>query len=375
MQFHSKIDTIKKIILLTHLGFIVFLPISGLLIEHSPTVIDHILFGMLLLLTLYIYYGIKGNKALDIYRWWLVFIFEIIIVAVAIYIHGGIDSNIYKLYFIIIAQITIVLSTNSAIFSCVLISILYGFASYFNSHETFYIDHWFVNILFLFGVSIPIIYFVKSAREFRMQNEHKETLIKEINEANKQLTEYAFQIQELVVTDSLTKLYNQTHAHERFMIEVEIAKKNNTQLSIAFIDVDNFKNINDTLGHQFGDDVLRAIGETVLKNVRGTNYVAARYGGEEMIIILPSVDAMRAIDLSEKIRKDVSELSFHTHQGHTVSVTVSIGIANFPNDANDKESLTKLADMAMYHAKRTGKNKVVSSQDINNGIINDNTTM
>ncbi|OEH84830.1 hypothetical protein BHU72_08360 [Desulfuribacillus stibiiarsenatis] len=364
MHFDKKINSIKNIILLTQLGFIMILPIAGMLSTHKPSLTDHLSLFLLILLSLYIFLGVKENRKSDMVRWWTIFIIEIVLVSIAIIHYGTLETNLFSIFFIIIAQMAFVLSSVAAILGGVLISISYAISSYLHDPHIFTFNHWIINVFYLIGISAPIIFFVKLEREYRDQSEQKEQLIREVNEANRQLTEYAFHIQELVVTDSLTRLYNQTHAHERFMIEVEIARKNNTELCIAFIDVDNFKQINDTYGHQFGDDVLRSIGSTIVNSVMGTNYVAARYGGEEMIIIMPNTSLQKAHNFSKFIREEISNVRFKSLSD--LSVTVSIGIAAFPEDAGNKETLTKIADMYMYEAKKTGKNKVVSSINANN---------
>ena len=360
MQLQPKINSIKNVIVCAQIGFIIVLPISGFLANYRPGFVDHGSLFIFILLTLYTGLKMSDNITKEYGRWWLIFLVETLLVTAAVYTHGG-SSSIYVMYFSIIVQMAVVLHTNSAISGGLMIAAIYGIAAYFSPSTHIQWNEWLIHVFYILGGALPIILFVKLEREMRAQNEK---LIGEINEANKQLTEYAFQIQELAVTDSLTKLYNQTHAHERFMIEIEIARNNHSIVSIAFFDVDNFKLVNDTYGHQSGDDVLRSIGNVILQNVKGTNYVAARYGGEELIIIMPNTDTEVARVLTEKIRRDIADIELFTSNNEKIAVTVSVGIATFPYDAKDKELLTKLADMAMYQAKKTGKNKIICAKDL-----------
>jgi diguanylate cyclase (GGDEF)-like protein len=136
--------------------------------------------------------------------------------------------------------------------------------------------------------------------------------------------------------------------------ELHRAQRYNNILSIVMADLDQFKNINDTYGHDAGDRVLKAIGKFLQKNVRDVD-VVARYGGEEFVIMIPEAANDAAYILSERLRKNLSELKFE----NLPSVTVSLGIASFPHDGTDPEDLIKKADAAMYAAKRAGRDKVV----------------
>ncbi len=360
MQIATELSSTKNIILLSLVGILIVIPVYWLLYGHNLTTVDGISLLILGLLTYYIHQRMGHDVQKDHMRWKLIFMTEILLVSLAVYFYGGVSASIYKMYFIIIVQMAITSSTKFTLGGITLIILLYGLAGYFSPHTAFQFNTWIVNSLYLMGSIIPLILFVRREYQIRMQNEE---LFKNVSEANKQLTEYALQIQELAVTDSLTKLYNQIYIHERLMIEVEIARKNNAMLSIAFFDIDDFKKVNDTYGHQYGDQILRAIGAIVLKNAGGCRYIAGRYGGEELIVIMPQADKAQASYVADQIRQQVSQLNVCTESGECVSVTVSVGIATFPFDANDKESLTKLADLAMYKAKRLGKNRIVSSVD------------
>jgi diguanylate cyclase (GGDEF)-like protein len=136
------------------------------------------------------------------------------------------------------------------------------------------------------------------------------------------------------------------------------AKRNDTHLAVIMIDIDHFKQFNDTFGHDGGDAVLRALGTFFKQHVRGSD-VACRYGGEEFILVLSPSTAEGAWQRAEKIREDVRLLSV-THASPGVSlITLSLGVAIFPDHAADTAAIIKAADVALYQAKCGGRNRVV----------------
>ncbi|MBI4690082.1 MAG: diguanylate cyclase [Nitrospirae bacterium] len=162
--------------------------------------------------------------------------------------------------------------------------------------------------------------------------------------------------QRLAITDDLTGLYNVRYFYDILNKEIARAKRYNTPFSLMLFDIDDFKVVNDTYGHQAGDDILRTLA-SILKGISRQTDVAARYGGEEFIVILPSTTKQEALNLSERIREKV-ERHNHYIEGETVRISVSGGIATFPEDAGDSKSLLYAADMAMYEAKAMGKKQI-----------------
>ncbi len=156
--------------------------------------------------------------------------------------------------------------------------------------------------------------------------------------------------------DSLTGLFNRQAFDETLEREINRARRHKLNLSILFFDLDDFKMINDTYGHQAGDEVLREVSEIMLSEKRSED-VVARYGGEEMVVILPETDRLNAQVLGERIRKRVEKTRFR-FQGKKVGLTVSAGLASFPHDASTVEELVRCADKAVYRAKALGKNNI-----------------
>ncbi|HMK93122.1 MAG TPA: HD domain-containing phosphohydrolase, partial [Thermoleophilia bacterium] len=158
------------------------------------------------------------------------------------------------------------------------------------------------------------------------------------------------------ITDGLTGLYNHRYLHERLSEEIERAREQNKPLSLLFCDVDEFKAFNDLHGHSAGDSALRGVARAIDNGIRRVD-LAARYGGEEFAVILLETDADGALEVAERIRKDVAAGRFVI--GKEATLTVSIGVASFPDDAGMKEELLDKADWAMYVAKRRGRDQVV----------------
>lgn len=165
----------------------------------------------------------------------------------------------------------------------------------------------------------------------------------------------------LAITDELTGIANYRHLQNRLDEELLRAKRYDKHVSLVMIDVDDFKSVNDTQGHITGDSVLRELAEVLSRHVREVDLVA-RYGGEEFSVVLPETDAPGAFIAAEKLREAVSEHLFSGASGEaSLEVTVSLGLATYPAHAQDKETLLREADDALYRAKTGGKNRVMAS--------------
>jgi len=156
--------------------------------------------------------------------------------------------------------------------------------------------------------------------------------------------------------DNLTGLLNRKNFDETLQREVSRAKRHDSSLTLLFIDLDDFKNVNDTLGHLAGDEVLKKIAHLIMVEKRSED-IAARYGGEEIILLLPETSKADGWLIGERIRKKVEELHI-PYEDQKIHITLSGGIASFPIDASDDLTLLKSADLAMYRAKSFGKNNI-----------------
>lgn len=167
-------------------------------------------------------------------------------------------------------------------------------------------------------------------------------------------------MKELARTDGLTGLYNYRYFHECLEDEIHRAKRYQRTLSLIMLDVDNFKRFNDTYGHPIGDTILKKIATIIKESIRDVD-LASRYGGEEFMVMLPETDTVRALPLAERIRREIEKRTLGSLGIKSKeSAHVSLGVACFPWDAQDKDDLIQRADEAMYTAKAQGKNRVVT---------------
>lgn len=167
----------------------------------------------------------------------------------------------------------------------------------------------------------------------------------------------------LATTDGLTGLYNHRFFQEQMNICLENAKRYETDFSLLLIDIDFFKKFNDNYGHQAGDAVLKQVAQLLKKSVRATDIVA-RYGGEEMAIILPNTDYENAFITAEKICNQVATTPFFLNAKTTKSVTISLGVATYPEHGKTPADLIEYADKGLYAAKENGRNQVGKVFDI-----------
>lgn len=174
-------------------------------------------------------------------------------------------------------------------------------------------------------------------------------------------TELFDKIKILSITDSLTQLYNRRHFEKIFTEIITKSQVEHKPVSIAICDIDFFKFYNDNNGHPSGDYVLKTVAEILKKGVKGSDIVG-RYGGEEFIIIFPDTTKENAVKICEKLRVTVQEFKFLNEENQpNGDLTISFGIASFPEDGLTPSELIKKADTALYEAKKTGKNKVVTA--------------
>ena len=165
-------------------------------------------------------------------------------------------------------------------------------------------------------------------------------------------------VQKLSITDGLTKLHSHRYFKQRLEEELILANRYSSQLSLLILDIDHFKHYNDTYGHVAGDHVLMEVAK-ILKEQSDVTHLVARYGGEEMVLIAPETTKEQGIELAEKIRKAVESNAFAVGKEST-QVTVSIGVATYPHDAQTNLDLISKADKALYAAKERGRNRIVA---------------
>jgi diguanylate cyclase (GGDEF)-like protein len=167
---------------------------------------------------------------------------------------------------------------------------------------------------------------------------------------------------ESATRDPLTRCYNKRSFLERLPGEFAFAKRHDKPLSLAMLDIDRFKKINDTYGHLAGDFVLRKLGTILQEKLRADDFLA-RYGGEEFALIMREISKQNALQTAERLRELVEATPFK-HEGNKMAVTVSIGVATWPDDPIDSaQKLIKTADKNLYAAKRKGRNRVAGQSE------------
>jgi two-component system cell cycle response regulator len=162
----------------------------------------------------------------------------------------------------------------------------------------------------------------------------------------------------LAVTDELTGLYNRRYFDRHLSLMLEKAQTQDRDMAVMLIDMDFFKSVNDTHGHDTGDAVLREFADRLRRNIRGVD-LACRFGGEEFVVLMPDTDWRQARGVAERVRQAVAEKVFATGNTRPLTLTVSVGLALNESEIDTPEVMLKRADVALYRAKREGRNRVV----------------
>jgi diguanylate cyclase (GGDEF)-like protein len=179
-----------------------------------------------------------------------------------------------------------------------------------------------------------------------------------VAERTRELAEANRRLSQLAITDGLTGLYNHRYFHERLGKEVERSNRTGLPLSLLMIDVDHFKRYNDRNGHPAGDGVLRRVAQ-LLTEGRRLNDAVARYGGEEYAVLLVDTPKDSANQVAQQLRQRVADEAFDNEERQPLGrLTISVGVASFPDDAATEDELVARADSALYMAKRQGRNRV-----------------
>jgi diguanylate cyclase len=241
---------------------------------------------------------------------------------------------------------------NKVIFSFFISSISYLCVCLFNTdiHETTTINNICTMIGVLFGGMITAIGIVRRGVETLYY-------LKKTIESEQQLMMKNVAMEKLVKTDALTGLFNIREFDSMLKKTTCHAHLRGEKLSLLLVDIDFFKNVNDTYGHPAGDEVLKELGK-VLVSVCRTFDIVCRNGGEEFSIILPDCPFSHAMEIGERVRAAVSKHPFFLPNRECISIAVSIGVASYPETAANAEQLYQQADDGLYQAKRTGRNRV-----------------
>jgi diguanylate cyclase (GGDEF)-like protein len=164
-------------------------------------------------------------------------------------------------------------------------------------------------------------------------------------------------LKESSLRDPMTGLNNRRFLEEYIDTLTANARRKQVNMSILMLDLDHFKMVNDTYGHDAGDAVLKALSSVIKISVRASDIVI-RYGGEEFMVVLQETSGEEAEQVAEKIRSSVEMMQIN-HSGIVLQKTISIGLSDFPGDSNTFWQAVKFADVALYHAKESGRNRVI----------------
>ncbi|HWP84259.1 MAG TPA: sensor domain-containing diguanylate cyclase, partial [Terriglobia bacterium] len=176
---------------------------------------------------------------------------------------------------------------------------------------------------------------------------------------------YVQRIHELTITDDCTKLYNSRHLHSILEAEVYRSTRYHYEFSLIFIDLDYFKRVNDRYGHLMGSKLLSELGQLIKRHLRLIDF-GFRYGGDEFVVLLPQTPKRSAINVARRLHRLIGRHSFLASEGLNVQLTASLGIASFPDDAQNKDDLIRLADQAMYLVKDNSRNNIAVA---NQGLL------
>ncbi len=202
---------------------------------------------------------------------------------------------------------------------------------------------------------------IEELQLIRKQNEHLKEKLEESNQQIKRLTKELEATRKEAMTDFLTQVANRGSFDRAIFDMVHDFYNRNYPFALLMLDIDNFKQINDTYGHQAGDYVLRELAKVIKEQLRARDLIA-RYGGEEFAVLLPGVTFSQAIRIAERIRKAVEKHLFK-YEDRDIPVTVSVGVAVM-RDGLDETSIVEKADQALYLAKKSGKNCVKTDLDV-----------
>jgi diguanylate cyclase (GGDEF)-like protein len=221
------------------------------------------------------------------------------------------------------------------------------------------------DLFFLTSLSTPIalaienaLLYTKSKRAEETLQEASDNLEKEVMSRTSELKKAKDNLEQMSITDGLSGLYNCRYLTHSLESELRRAKRYDRTLALLLMDIDYFKNLNDSYGHRCGDYVIKTVGKLLKSNVRATD-VVARYGGDELAVMLIETSTKSAHEVAEKLKKEIGSYLFQW-QTKQLSVSLSIGLATAPAPGIQEVShLVDAADRALYQAKRAGRNTVV----------------
>lgn len=230
-------------------------------------------------------------------------------------------------------------------------------ANHFPKNKIFFEDG--SKFHFLLNTSIPVVFVLDSCKGSAPDPKELAVLEKIVRFFDEKMQTIA-DLKGLTYTDDLTGLYNQRYLELILDREISLSKRNETQFSVLFMDLDHFKNVNDTHGHLIGSRLLYEVGQEVKKTLRESD-ITFRYGGDEFVMILSHTDLKDAVLVAERVRVQIEKKRFLVREGLEIRLTASIGVANVPDHAETKQQILRAADAALYGVKKAVRNKVIAA--------------
>lgn len=207
---------------------------------------------------------------------------------------------------------------------------------------------------------------IKGPQEIRGLAQAFNRMAVQLEENEHKQTELMQRLEELAITDGLTGLFNRRELNRLMELEYKRAKRYNRPFSMIMLDIDHFKQYNDTFGHLFGDEVIKWVANLIATNTRATNYVA-RYGGDEFVILLPETTCSNAFWAADRLRKIIAETPFcgMDNNGNPIQIplTVSLGVSELTNDIFSVGAFFSRTDQALYVSKRSGRDQTQLATD------------
>lgn len=269
------------------------------------------------------------------------------LIALAVYFSGGWESPFFPFYFFVVVFCAIYFSPRMTGF-LVPLTVLVSLSPQLYAPDTpRLIEHVVVQVPTYLALALVSWYMAREVgRKERLRGEYERRL--------QEMREVKDRFQREASTDRLTNLFDRAHFQAQLREEIERARRRNEQFTVIFLDVDDFKRINDDYGHRIGDESLKLVADALRSNIRQTDTVA-RQGGDEFTVLLAGAPLPEAENFFGRFREEVAEYSEHA-LGFRFSL--SAGAASFPSDAGDPDGLLEAADKAMYQAKRRGKDQL-----------------
>jgi len=212
--------------------------------------------------------------------------------------------------------------------------------------------------IFTLPLSQPVRYVLKGCSSRPVDDEIE--VIERISKYFRERIESMAELKGLTHTDDCTGLFNQRYLELILDREISLAKRNDTEFSVLFLDLDHFKNVNDTHGHLIGSRLLFEIGQEIKKSLRDSD-ITFRYGGDEFVIILSHTGLEDAIFVAERMRMQIEKRVFLPQEKLNIKLTASIGVATVPLHAVTKQQILKAADEALYGVKKAVRNRVIAA--------------